>query len=978
MKRVSLILGAILISGIVIFAWAAQSAPAVDEQTLPTEMVVVRAYFDNREMVNKLAARKEPWEVNHDEGYLVIDVTPAEYNELLQAGFRVEIDEKRTAEYNTPRTMSPNQVDGIPGYSCYRTVEETYALATNMVATHPQLASWVDIGDSWEKVTPGGVSGYDLMVLKLTNAAVPGPKPKLFVMTSVHAREYTPAELSNRFAEYLIDNYGSDADVTWLLDYHEIHLLLQSNPDGRKQAETGLSWRKNTNQNYCSPTSPSRGADLNRNFEFGWGCCGGSSGSECSETYRGPSAASEPETQAIQNYVRSNFPDQRGELITDPAPDDAMGIFLDIHSYSELVLWPWGFTANLAPNSTALQTLGRKFAYFNDYEPEQSIGLYATDGTTDDFAYGELGLAAYTFELGTSFFQDCGTFENTILPDNLEALIYAAKTTGAPYMLPAGPDALDLALSAYGVSAGTAVTLTATLNDTRFSNQNGTEPTQIIQAAELYVDVPPWEVGAVAMPLTAVDGNFSSSVETAYGTFATSGLSLGRHIVYVRGQDAAGNWGPVTAEFFYMFDATVEPLVGGRVVAADTGLPLAATVKTDGLFQIANDPSTGIYAMQVLSGTYEITAVPDSADYASAMAEVTAVDYQTVQQDFVLYPYCSIFSDDVESGPGEWQATSPWAITTESAHSSTHSWTDSPGGNYGNNRNVSLTSPTLDLSGYQGVDLNYWQICDTEAGYDYCIVEASADNGSSWSEITRFDGPHSQWEAVALPLPMLANEPDAKIRFRFYSDQSLVDDGWHIDDIQIRGAGSNCVQSPPMVAITGQVTAADTGLPLAAVVKTDTGVEAITNPVTGMYQMSVISGTYDLTAVPDSSDYISKTVGITAVDFVPVQQDFELYPAATVLISVTGQVTATDTGLPLAAVVKTDTGVEAVTDPLTGLYSMNVISGTYDLTAVPDSSDYISKTMSITAVDFLPLQQDFALDPFSSKLYLYLPMVIKD
>ena len=118
-----------------------------------------------------------------------------------------------------------------------------------------------------------------------------------------------------------------------------------------------------------------------------------------------------------------------------------------MHSFSELVLWPWGFGSQLAPNSTALQTLGRRFAWFNDYYPEQSIGLYPTDGTTDDFAYGELGLAAYTFELGTSFFQDCGTFENTILPDNLQALLYAAKTSRTPYITPAGPDTLAVSLT---------------------------------------------------------------------------------------------------------------------------------------------------------------------------------------------------------------------------------------------------------------------------------------------------------------------------------------------------------------------------------------------------------------------------------------------------------------------------------------------------------------------------------------------------
>ena len=155
---------------------------------------------------------------------------------------------------------------------------------------------------------------------------------------------------------------------------------------------------------------------------------------------------SEPETQAVQNYVIAEFPDQRRRKSRrpHPAPITATGVFMDIHSYSQLVLWPWGFSANPPPNDQGLKTLGRKFAYFNNYWPEQAIGLYPTDGTTDDFSYGELGLASYTFELGTDFFQDCGTFENTILPNNLPALIYSAKVARTPYMTPSGPDSLDV------------------------------------------------------------------------------------------------------------------------------------------------------------------------------------------------------------------------------------------------------------------------------------------------------------------------------------------------------------------------------------------------------------------------------------------------------------------------------------------------------------------------------------------------------
>ena len=286
-----------------------------------------------------------------------------------------------------------------------------------------------------------------MMVLVLTNPAVPGPKPKLFITASIHGREYAPAELVTRFGEYLVDNYGVDADATTLLDYHEIHLMLQANPDGRKEAEAGTLWRKNTNQNYCGVTSGSRGADLNRNFAFQWGQWNGSSGAQCAETYRGPSPASEPETQAIQNYMAAIFPDQRDDVLTSAAPAEATGVYIDVHSFASLVLWPWGFNDTVAPNGPALQTMGRKMAYFNDYTPQQSVALYPTDGSTEDFAYGELGLASFTFELGTAFFQDCTTFESTVYPANLNVLVYAAKAARTPYQTPAGPDALDLTLS---------------------------------------------------------------------------------------------------------------------------------------------------------------------------------------------------------------------------------------------------------------------------------------------------------------------------------------------------------------------------------------------------------------------------------------------------------------------------------------------------------------------------------------------------
>lgn len=438
--------------------------------------------------------------------------------------------------------------ESIPGFSCYETVEETQSAAQALVTAKPTLASYTAIGSSWEKAN--GLGGYDLKVLKLTNTAVPGVKPKLFVNTAIHAREYVTAPTSLALAQQLVNGYGTDPEATWILDHHEVHLLLHTNPDGRKKAETGLLWRKNTNRNYCGVNSNSRGADLNRNFTFNWNITNGqgSSGNACAETYRGPSAGSEPETQAMQAYVRSLWPDRRGTGVSDAAPRDTSGIHIDMHSYGQLVLWPWGSTNTPAGNGTDLQTLGRRFAFLNGHFPEQSIGLYPTDGTTDGVSYGELGVAAYTFEMGTNFFQSCASYP-AIKSANLAALMYAAKVVRAPYILPSGPDAVSLSLSANNVPPGTPVTLSAKIDATRLSTANGKQATPKIASAKAYIDVPPWAPGAAGLSMVATDGAFNAKAENVNLSLPTAGLAPGRHLVWVEGTNVKGATGPVTAIF---------------------------------------------------------------------------------------------------------------------------------------------------------------------------------------------------------------------------------------------------------------------------------------------------------------------------------------------------------------------------------------------------------------------------------------------
>ncbi|NIM13649.1 MAG: carboxypeptidase [Candidatus Aminicenantes bacterium] len=539
------------------------------------DVKLFRVYFDEIDTAHNIVITMNALESKYEKGYVIVEVTTSEeYDRLLSTGLKIEeIPNPLADKIAAMQEAALVQTAGIPGYPCYRTVEETFTTAASIAANYPGLATWTDQGDSWEKTNGSG--GYDLYVLKLTNSAVAGPKPKLFLTGAIHAREYTTAELLTRLAEYLVNNYDIDPDVTWMLDHHEIHMMLHANPDGRKQAETGLSWRKNTNQNYCGPTSNYRGADLNRNFEFKWNSFSGSSGDPCDLLYRGPYAASEPETQAIQNYIRAQFPNQRGPNNTDPAPLDTTGIYLDMHSHGRQVRYQSRWTSDQVepvPNVTELITLARKIGYFNSHS------VYGTtpDGTSKLFGYGEMGIPAYTVELGTAFFESCTYFENTLVPDNIPALLYALKVARTPYMTSAGPDAVNPALSAGstlpGIPAGTGVTLTATMDDTRYNDNTGSEPWQNIAGAEYYVDVPPWASGPepFAYDMSPADGNFNSPVEAAQATIDTTGWSEGRHIIFVRGQDADGNWGAFSAVFLYINNS------GGNPPAAPTNLTAGA------------------------------------------------------------------------------------------------------------------------------------------------------------------------------------------------------------------------------------------------------------------------------------------------------------------------------------------------------------------------------------------------------------------
>lgn len=164
-----------------------------------------------------------------------------------------------------------------------------------------------------------------------------------------------------------------------------------------------------------------------------------------------------------------------------------------------------------------------------------------------------------------------------------------------------------------------------------------------------------------------------------------------------------------------------------------------------------------------------------------------------------------IFNNDVEGGAAGWTTggtSNLWAITELQAHSPTHSWTDSPSGNYPNNMNSYLRSPAYNLSGKYGVELRGWFRWDLEAGYDYAYVDYSLNGGSTWSSDANAlhvfnSSSDGAFEEVVMDASVLDNQSNVAIRFRVVTDGSVVFDGIYVDDIVMDYQPIVCDYEPP-------------------------------------------------------------------------------------------------------------------------------------------------------------------------------------
>ncbi len=157
-------------------------------------------------------------------------------------------------------------------------------------------------------------------------------------------------------------------------------------------------------------------------------------------------------------------------------------------------------------------------------------------------------------------------------------------------------------------------------------------------------------------------------------------------------------------------------------------------------------------------------------------------------------PPGTYFSSDLEGHVANWTLQSPWALTTESAHTSTHAWSDSPGGNYGSNKNVSVTSPSIDLRAAVTPRLRFWRRYGFAAdGVDSWHVWVTTDNGVTYTHLQQFVGTDLTWKESILDLTPFTGFAAVRVLFQVVTNGSLSGDGLYLDDIVVEESSASTV-----------------------------------------------------------------------------------------------------------------------------------------------------------------------------------------
>jgi len=309
-----------------------------------------------------------------------IDVclSPDEQETLRKAGFTGEVLIPDVGARIRQQKSEFAPQDGSL-FTRYLTLNEIYAAMRQLADQNPRRVERCEIGRARET--------RPIYALRLPReprrARAYRDRPQVVINAMQHAREWITPPVALYFAYRLVAEYPTNTQVREALDRLEVYVVPVVNPDGYVFTHTtNRLWRKNRRYIGRVFNQPVYGVDLNRNWSYGWGG-EGSSGQPWSDTYRGSAPFSEPETYWLSRWMLS-LPTLRAHV--------------DVHSYSQLILWPWGYTTDLAPFNGVFERVGQAMQTAIQNGQRQGIttvqiapSRYSSKGRKADWVCGARG-----------------------------------------------------------------------------------------------------------------------------------------------------------------------------------------------------------------------------------------------------------------------------------------------------------------------------------------------------------------------------------------------------------------------------------------------------------------------------------------------------------------------------------------------------------------------------------------------------------
>jgi len=262
-------------------------------------------------------------------------------------------------------------------YSVYHTNSEINQWIKDIAASHPSLARASVLGKSFE--------GRDINMLTIGTST---NNPLVIIDCGIHAREWITPAVCQCYVDHLLHEFNTDSTVSNMMKSLTFAIIPVLNPDGYEYSWTDdRMWRK-TRSNYGSICS---GVDPNRNFDANWAGPGASS-NPCSDTYYGPSVASEPLSQALTNFINTN--------------SDRLKMYVTLHSYGQVFIYPYSYAYKDVSNkvehnnvftnaASAIKSVhGKTYTGGPGYQ-----SMYLAAGGSDDFAFDAGADTSFTIEL---------------------------------------------------------------------------------------------------------------------------------------------------------------------------------------------------------------------------------------------------------------------------------------------------------------------------------------------------------------------------------------------------------------------------------------------------------------------------------------------------------------------------------------------------------------------------------------------------